>query len=81
MIAKRPAPKCTYIGPTATQSTCSKLCIEGASYCAEHYSIVYQKGTANRKRKKDIKRANAVWDFESEINSIVEELEGEGLTF
>ena len=81
MIVKRPEPNCAYIGPRATQGTCSKPCIEGTSYCAEHYSIVYQKGTANRKRKKDVKRANAVWDFESEINSIVEELEGEGLTF
>jgi hypothetical protein len=39
---------------------------------------MYQKGTALRKRKKDIKRAAAIWDLESEFNAAVEELINEG---
>ena len=81
----KPVHTCTYIGPDADpqrlHSTCSQPSVEGRSYCIEHMAIVYQKGTANRKRKKDIKRAAMIWDIESEFNTAVEELEAEGLTF
>ena len=39
---------------------------------------MYQKGTALRKRKKDIERAEAVWDIASMFNDVVAELESEG---
>jgi hypothetical protein len=39
---------------------------------------MYQKGTALRKRKKDLARAAAVWDIESLFHDVVAELEAEG---
>jgi hypothetical protein len=39
---------------------------------------MYQKGTALRKRKKDIRRAEAFWDLESEFNAAVEEIVASG---
>jgi hypothetical protein len=38
---------------------------------------VYQLGSAVR-RKKDARRAQAVWDIESEFNAVVQELVDEG---
>ena len=78
MIAKQPAPKCTYIGPTATQGTCSKLCIEGRSYCAEHIYVVYQKGTAQGRRKKDQRRAHSLQEIVSDFNDAYSELLNSG---
>lgn len=57
---------------------CSKDALPGRSYCEEHLFIVYQKGTANGQRKKDIKRANAIWDIENAMNEAVQELIEEG---
>ena len=57
---------------------CSKEALPGRSYCEEHLFKVYQKGTANGKRKKDIKKANAIWDIENAMNEAVEELISEG---
>jgi hypothetical protein len=39
---------------------------------------VYQKGSNLRKRHKDIRTANSVWDIESEFNAALEELAAEG---
>jgi hypothetical protein len=39
---------------------------------------MYQKGSALRKRKKDIRRAEALWDLENEFNAAVEELVNTG---
>jgi hypothetical protein len=39
---------------------------------------MYQKGSALRKRHKDIRRAEAVWDIESLFHEAVAELEAEG---
>jgi hypothetical protein len=39
---------------------------------------VYKQGTAI-KRKKDTRVANAVWDLQNELNTIIEELEDEGV--
>jgi len=39
---------------------------------------VYQKGSNLRKRHKDIRVANSVWDIESEFNTAVQELVEEG---
>ena len=69
--------KCTWIG---NGEGCSHNAVNGSSYCAEHYAQVYQVGTAVR-RKKDTRRAAAVWDIVSAINEAVEELENEGYDF
>jgi hypothetical protein len=52
--------------------------VEGKLYCEHHYPLMFQVGTANRKRKKDIKRANAIRDLISDFDSVVAELEAEG---
>ena len=57
----------------------SKDLVPGTVYCKEHWPTMFQKGTALRKRKKDIRRANAIWDWESDFNAAVQELEAEGL--
>ena len=75
--------ECQYIGDTSTtgyvrlQPTCCRPTVAGRAYCEEHLWRVYQKGTAVHRRK-DKKRANAVWDLESELNAALEELEEEG---
>lgn len=66
---------CTWIG---AGEGCSKEALPGRSYCEEHLWIVHQKGTANGKRKKDIQRANAIWDIENAMNEAVQELIEEG---
>ena len=73
--------QCQYIGPDATQPSCTHLALAGKSYCAEHYAVVYQEGTARARRKKDIRVANTVWDIENAFNEAVEELEQEGYDF
>jgi hypothetical protein len=69
--------QCQYIGAEGHKPTCTHTALEGKSYCAEHYALVYQVGTGVR-RKKDQRRAAAVWDLESEFNAAVEELIEEG---
>ena len=66
--------KCQWIG---NGEGCTHDALEGKSYCAQHYALVYQTGTAVR-RKKDARRAAAVWDLESELNAAVQELIDEG---
>ena len=79
---KQAATGCQWIGqeqdyaPYTLSCPCSP--VQGRSYCPEHLARVYQLGTALRKRRKDIRRANAVWDIESDLNSVLEELESEG---
>ena len=70
---------CTYLGTSITPCGCSSL--PGKHYCAEHYPLVYQVGTARAKRKKDIRIANQVWDLESEFNAAIQELMDEGYDF
>ena len=70
---------CTYLGTSNTP--CGHPTLPGQSYCAEHYPLIYQVGTARARRKKDIRVANSVWDIESEFNAAVEELEQEGYDF
>ena len=76
---------CTYLGPEydahkwlGPSPYCAKPVVDGYSYCTEHVEQMYQKGTALRKRKKDIKRAEALWDIESMFHEVVAELEAEG---
>ncbi len=67
---------CQYLGDST--HVCGKPTVKGRSYCAEHLHMVYQKGTARARRKKDERIAAAVWDIESEFNAAVEELIAEG---
>jgi hypothetical protein len=75
--------QCQYIGREQLGPKYHMLCtakpVPGRSYCEQHLEQVYQRGTALRRRHKDIRRANTVWDIESELNTVVEELESEGL--
>ena len=51
------------------------------AYCDVHYPIVYQVGTAQRRRHKDIRSAARVQDIGSLFNDLVAELESEGVDF
>ena len=68
---------CSYLG-SATSPCGSKDLVEGKLYCADHYALMYQKGSALRKRKKDTRRADAIRQLVSDFNAAVEELESEG---
>ena len=68
---------CTWIGEG---EGCTKPSMPGKSYCAEHYALVYQVGSGVR-RKKDARRAAAVWDIENALNEAVQELMDEGYDF
>lgn len=72
MMTKKLAEQCAW------SDGCCNIALDGRAYCEEHLWKVYQKGTALGKRKKDAKRARAVWDVESEINAAVQELIDEG---
>lgn len=65
---------CTWIG---SGEGCTHDAMEGRSYCLHHYGLVYQEGSGVR-RKKDQRRAAAVWDLENALNEAVQELEEEG---
>lgn len=68
---------CTWIG---AGEGCTHTAMEQRSYCVHHYPQIYQEGTAVR-RKKDARRAAAVWDIESAMNEAVQELIDEGYNF
>ena len=68
---------CTYLG-SATHACASPKLVPGMLYCEDHYAVMYQKGTAYRKRTKDLRRAEALRQFVSDFNAAVEELELEG---
>jgi hypothetical protein len=71
------AGQCNYIEPYPLTSLvrCSHDHALDDQYCAEHSAKMGQRGTALRKRHKDIQRANSIWDLESVFNEIVLELE------
>jgi hypothetical protein len=75
---------CQYIGQDNTEHstrlhpTCTLPSVAGRSYCEQHLWLVYQKGSATARRKKDLRVAASVWDIESEFNAAVEELVSEG---
>jgi CDGSH-type Zn-finger protein len=74
---------CQWIGPEQQGPIYKRLCscgsLEGRSYCDGHLAQVYQVGTALYKRRKDIRRATAVWDISSDLNTVIQELEAEGV--
>jgi len=70
---------CTYIGGTGFKPSCCKPTMaKDVSYCTEHYAVVYAKGTAQGRRLKDARRANALRQLVSDFNAAVEELEEDG---
>jgi hypothetical protein len=71
----RYSPVCTWIGQG---EGCARSSIENYSYCDQHWALVYKAGSSLRTRHRDIRRANSVWDIESEFNQAVEELQAEG---
>ena len=80
---------CTYLGPdydARTHQGPSPYCgshdlVEGKLYCKHHYPLLFQAGTALRKRGKDIRKANAIRDLMSDFDAAVQELEAEGFDF
>ena len=66
---------CTWIGHG---EKCTKPVIKGKHYCEDHYYLIYQKGSADAKRRKDLARATAIWSLENEFNEAVRELVEEG---
>ena len=71
---------CQWIGIENRAPSCgSKDLVDGTCYCAEHWVLMRQKGTALAKRKKDVNRANAIWDWESDFNAVLTELDADGL--
>jgi len=77
---------CTYLGEDYDPRTsrvspapyCGCASTEHSSYCSTHYAVVYAVGTAQRKRHKDIRRAESVHTLESLFHECVGELEAEG---
>ena len=67
------------MNPCEWRGGCTHTAVEGKSYCEEHVWLVYQKGSALSKRKKDIRIANKVLELESLINEAVQELIDEGV--
>ena len=65
------APGCQYTGCNSPHT------VENKSYCADHVWLVYQKGTATPRRK-DARRAEAVWDIEAMMQEAIEQLIEEG---
>ena len=65
---------CTYIG---TGAGCSAPAMNGSSYCAEHYAMVYKVGSG-RVRKKDNRQANRVRLVESLFQEAIDQLIAEG---
>ena len=77
---------CTYLAPDYDARTsrispapyCGCPTTDHSSYCDAHYPLVYNVGTANRRRHKDIRSAAAIQDIGSLFNDVVAELEDEG---
>jgi len=65
---------CTYIG-TGPRCTCTAL--EGRSYCADHYAVVYKVGSG-KQRKKDTLRAQRVRLVQQLFYEACDQLEAEG---
>ena len=65
---------CTYIG---TGPRCTAHTLEGKSYCADHYAVVYRVGSG-RKRKKDTLKAAKVRMVQQLFYEACDQLEAEG---
>ncbi len=67
--------KCEWIGQG---EGCNKEAVNGRSYCEDHVWLVYQQGTAVRRRK-DKQRADTVFELQSLLDQAIAELESEGV--
>ena len=65
---------CTYIG---TGPRCTAQALEGKSYCADHYAVVYKVGSG-KQRKKDTAQAQRVRLVQQLFYEAIEQLEAEG---
>ena len=65
---------CTYIG---TGTGCTAPALNGKSYCAEHYALVYKVGSG-KQRKKDTRVAANVRLVQQLFYEAMEQLEAEG---
>jgi len=65
---------CTYIG---TGPRCTHPALEGRSYCADHYSVVYKVGSG-KQRKKDTLIAAKVRMVQQLFYEACDQLEAEG---
>ncbi len=65
---------CTYIG---TGSPCTCTALEGKSYCADHYAVVYKVGSG-KQRKKATAKAQRVRYVQQLFYEACEQLEAEG---
>ena len=65
---------CTYIG---TGPRCTAAALEGKSYCADHYAVVYKVGSG-RQRKKDTAQAQRVRYVQQLFYEACDQLEAEG---
>ena len=65
---------CTYIG---TGTGCTAQALEGKSYCADHYALVYKVGSG-KQRKKDTAKAQRVRYVQQLFYEACEQLEAEG---
>lgn len=57
---------------------CGKQAVKDRSYCEDHVWLVYQKGTALGKRKKDLRTVDKVRVIDDLMNQAIQELEAEG---
>ena len=69
---------CQWLGDQTTECGSHDL-VKDTVYCTTHYPMMHQKGSALRKRKKDIRVADQVLDLQSLFNEAVEELTNEGV--
>ena len=65
---------CTYIG---TGPRCTHTALEGRSYCADHYAVIYRVGSG-KQRKKDTLRAQRVRLVQQLFYEACDQLEAEG---
>jgi hypothetical protein len=69
---------CQWLGDQTSECGSPDL-VKDTVYCTHHYPMMHQKGSALRKRKKDIRTADQCRDLVSLFNEAVEELTNEGV--
>jgi hypothetical protein len=71
-----PAKECQYIGAEQREwpyTLCGQKSIPGKSYCAEHYHVMYKKGSSNtgaRKLEKLVEKELAELKLQQEIEEM-----------
>ena len=67
--------KCEWTETIDGGAKCGQPGVPGRSYCEDHVWLIYQKGTALGKRKKDVRNAEAFHTVASVLNAAAEELD------